>query len=79
MVKMSKRWRVLLILILWNSQELSIWLGSTVKPPLALLAGDVSMVPRHFLVSGDGDQFLQLGRLIDDDLLHSLPLRTEKT
>lgn len=54
-------------------------MGSTEKPPLTLLAGNVTVVPRHLLVSGDGDQFLQLGRLTADDLLNGLPLNTNKS
>lgn len=42
------------------------------------MAGDVAVVPRHLLVSGDGDQFLQLGRLADDGQLHGLPLSANK-
>lgn len=57
-----------------NLQKLSIRLCSRVKPPLTLLPGDFTVIPRHPLVGRGGDQLLELRGLTDDGLLHGFSL-----
>lgn len=55
-------------------QKLAVRLHSAVKPPLALLPADFSVIPGHLFMGCGGDQLLQLRSLSDDDLLHGLTL-----